>query len=90
MRLKRIIVMVLFVAVLAFLWTQAYLMHREASQLEEKITALSQKSEQLTKENADIEQDVTYYSDPQNVDKLLRSRFNYKKPGEHMIIVIPQ
>ncbi|HEY5221422.1 MAG TPA: septum formation initiator family protein [Candidatus Paceibacterota bacterium] len=37
-----------------------------------------------------LQQEVQYLSNPANLEKELRARFNYKKPGETMIIIVPQ
>jgi len=36
-----------------------------------------------------IKEDVDFYSDPDNLTKELKARFNYKKPGEKLLIVVP-
>jgi cell division protein FtsB len=38
---------------------------------------------------ADLEAQVTYLSNPANLEKELRAQFNYAKPGEKMIIIVP-
>jgi cell division protein FtsB len=89
MRLKRLLATALFLAVLAFLWVQLFSLFRQSGELKKTEAELRQKHEALVRENERLEREVTYYSYPENIEKLLRSRFNYKKPGEHMIIVIP-
>lgn len=44
----------------------------------------------LERENKEIEKDVEYYADPYNLEKELRARFNYKSPGEELLIVVPK
>ena len=46
--------------------------------------------EKLQDENSQLKSDMEYFSDPRNVAKELKSKFNYKEPGETMIIVIPE
>ena len=46
----------------------------------------------LTKANydeANLQSEVKYLANPLNLEKELRARFNYKKPGETMIIIVP-
>ncbi|HVM77259.1 MAG TPA: hypothetical protein VMU07_03855 [Candidatus Paceibacterota bacterium] len=46
----------------------------------------------LTKAQADaasLQADSQYLANPANLEKELRARFNYKKPGETMIIIVP-
>lgn len=40
-------------------------------------------------DNASLENDYQFYSNPTNLEKELRARFNYRSPGEKMIIVVP-
>lgn len=35
-----------------------------------------------------LKEDFRYYSDPENLSKELRARFNYTLPGEKMLILI--
>jgi len=41
----------------------------------------------LELENKVLASDVEYYSDPMNAAKEFKSHFNYKRPGEKLIIV---
>jgi len=34
--------------------------------------------------------DIEYFSNPKNLAKELKSKFNYKNPGEKLIIVVPE
>lgn len=47
----------------------------------------------LTKAQYDetnLQSEVQYLANPLNLEKELRARFNYKKPGETMIIIVPE
>ena len=53
---------------------------------------LSDAEMRLTKAQADEEElsaNVAYLANPVNLEKELRARFNYKNPGETMIIIVP-
>ena len=43
----------------------------------------------LKNENAGLQADLIYFSESENLEKELRSRLNYKKSGEKLIIVVP-
>ena len=43
----------------------------------------------LQTDSANLTSDLQYYQDPANLEKELRSRFNYKAPGEKLVIVVP-
>ncbi|OGM91862.1 hypothetical protein A2755_00665 [Candidatus Wolfebacteria bacterium RIFCSPHIGHO2_01_FULL_48_22] len=89
MRVKRILILVAFACVLVFLWIQLYGMLRETSELRTSAEERGKAYGALAEENKQLELEARYYVYPENVEKFLRSRFNYKKPGEGMIIVIP-
>lgn len=40
-------------------------------------------------EEQNLQQENQYLANPLNLEKELRARFNYKKPGETMIIIVP-
>ena len=41
-------------------------------------------------DSAHLKADIEYFSSPENIEKELRSRFNYKNPGEKLIIGVLQ
>ena len=40
-------------------------------------------------ENKALDRDIDYYKNPNNLEKELKARFNYKRPGEELLIVVP-
>ena len=40
-------------------------------------------------QEADLQEEMKYLGNPANLEKELRAQFNYKKPGETMIIIVP-
>jgi hypothetical protein len=90
MDIKRLIVIILLVIAVGFFWVQIFLTMRESKVLAAKNGDLMSKLEFLSIDKSNVQKDINYYSDPSNLEKLLREKFNYKKPGEGMIIVVPQ
>lgn len=84
------IVIILLVIAVGFFWVQIFLTMRESKVLAAKNGDLMSKLESLSIDKSNVQKDINYYSDPSNLEKLLREKFNYKKPGEGMIIVVPQ
>ncbi|OGZ04566.1 MAG: hypothetical protein A2604_01485 [Candidatus Liptonbacteria bacterium RIFOXYD1_FULL_36_11] len=41
----------------------------------------------LRQENKGMEKDLNYYSNPYNLEKEIKSRYNYKVPGEKMLVI---
>ncbi len=89
MNLKRIITVILLLSAIIFFGAEIFLTLRESKVLAAKNGELTQRLEALSIEKNKITQDMDYYSNPLNLAKLLREKFNYKLPGEKMIIVVP-
>ena len=51
---------------------------------------LNQKLQKAQMEHDELRADFDYYSNPENLEKEIRARFNYKKPGEKTLIIVPQ
>ncbi len=77
-----IVIVLLGVQVYKF-WGEANTAMKEYFSLEDKVNAAKQ-------DNAELQAELDYYSNPANLEKELRARFNYKAPGEKMIIIVPQ
>jgi len=50
---------------------------------------LSEEIELVEGDNSKISEKIDYFSEPRNLEKELRARFNYRLPFEKLIIVIP-
>ena len=72
--------------VFSALFWQLFQLYRQNKNFEDNLSKISQKAQVLTKENANLMADAEYFSNPENLAKEIRSRFNYKKPGEKLII----
>lgn len=68
---------------------QIFLTLKERDQLKVKLNNLNSRLGVLLKENADLRLEIEYFSHPENLEKELRQKFNYKKPGEKMMIITP-
>ena len=86
--MKRILGVILAVVLAAILYELAQLYFLNG-RLKAEFSLLSEKVENLKKENSLLQADLEYFKEPANLEKELRNRFNYKSPGEKMIIVVP-
>ena len=86
--MKLIIVIILTIASIAA-WTQIYFILKERGQLKIKFEIISAKANSLIEENRKVKSEIEYYSIPENLEKELRSKFNYHKPNEKMMIIVP-
>lgn len=50
---------------------------------------MQSKYEALKKDNQQTEKEIQYYENPENRLKEARSQFNFKEPGERLLIVVP-
>ena len=73
-----IVLSIILIAVLI----QAYFILKERDQLKIKMDDLNGRLAVLLKENSDIQSEIKYFSHQENLEKELKQRFNYKKPGE--------
>ncbi len=86
--MKKLIIIILIIILLALL-TQIYFIFNEKNKLRDKFESLSAKGNNLIEENNKIKSDMEYFSSKDNLEKELRSKFNYKNIGEKMMIVVP-
>lgn len=54
-----------------------------------QLRASKEKMEALSKENEELQAQLDYFSHEENLEKELRSKFNYKKPDEKVMIITP-
>ena len=79
-----LIVVLLFVGIKVFsFWGEERQLSQSLADIEARLTAAKMNEENL-------QSDVKYLANPLNLEKELRSRFNYKKQGESMIVIVPQ
>lgn len=87
-RLKNTLLTIGMLIVAIFLGYKIYTIAKEVSILNKENDELTKKIETIDKENKKTQEDINYYSIPQNLEKLFKERLNYKKPEEKMMIII--
>ncbi len=85
----KLIIIIILLIILIVVSVQIYFFLKENRQLKIKLDNLNTKISALTKENVEIQSEIEYFSFPENLEKELRQKFNYKKPGEKMVIIVP-
>jgi len=81
--------MVSILVVALVLSRQLFQLYQQNRSLSAVLANLNARVDNFTKENKELYADIKYFSEPENLLKSLRSQFNYKKPGEKLIIVVP-
>jgi len=85
----RVFIVIILSIILSAILAQSYFFVKERNRLKTDSDNLNSRLQALLKENADLQSDIEYFSHPENLEKELKSRFNYKKPGEKMMIIVP-
>lgn len=85
----RIVIIIIFSVILIAVSVQIYFIFTERNQLKTELDEINKRLEALLVENAELESEIEYFSHPENLEKELRVKFNYKKPDEKMMIIVP-
>ena len=86
----KVIFWIIIVVVASGLGYQIYTLAKERETLKKEAREATAKLEALQTEEQKLKEESVYYSDVRNLSKELKSLFNYKKPGEHMLIIVPE
>lgn len=81
--------MILFGVLIIAVGFQFFRLYEQYADLRDSTGKLRQSMADFTEENERLQADLEYFSNPSNLEKELRARFNYKLPGESVMIVIP-
>jgi cell division protein FtsB len=87
--MRFIVVVGILALVLVAVVIQGYLIFQERNKLKETLSDLDSRLEALLSENAKLRSELEYFSHPENLEKELRSKFNYHYPDEKMMIIVP-
>jgi cell division protein FtsL len=75
--------------VLIIVSTRFYSFFVEERQLNSELADIQVQLTKSQTNETDLQNEVQYLSNPLNLEKELRAQFNYKKPGETMIVIVP-
>lgn len=87
---KRIAVLGVLGVACALLMSECVSQYKEYRVLKAEMLETQEHLNLVQKENQQNEEDIRYFSVPENLEKNLREKFNYKRPEEKMIIVVPR
>ena len=79
---------VFFLTILLGLQIYSSLVH--GNKLVQEIRDIEHKLQEAQVDHMHLRSELEYYSLPANFEKELRARFNYRKEGEKLIIVVPR
>lgn len=86
--LRAIIIAILIVFIFA-VGFQLFLLFQKNSDLSAEFSELKKKADFFIKENSDLDSQINFLSRWENLEKELKSKFNYRKAGEKMMIIVP-
>ena len=86
MKIAAIVVLSLL---LIFLGVQVYSFVKQEHELSTDFTTVESQLAKAQADEASLQEENDYLQNPANLEKELRGNFNYKKPGETMVIITP-
>ena len=69
---------------------QIYTVDSDRRQLSKETAIVTDELDFVKEDSEGLREKIEYFSDPRNLEKELRARFNYRLPFEKLIIVIPE
>jgi cell division protein FtsB len=67
-----------------------YNLKKNKSMFENQAATLKADLDALTEENREVEGKIKYFDKEENRIKELKTQFNYKEEGEHVIMIVPE
>lgn len=80
---------ILLFIILVVVGARVYSFFLEEKQLSRGLADIEARLTKAKIDEANLESQTRYLANPINLEKELRARFNYKKPGETMIVIVP-
>jgi cell division protein FtsB len=85
----KIAAIVILSILLIALGVQVYSFVAQEGQLGNELADVQSNLTKAQTEETSLQEENQYLSNPVNLEKEVRARFNYKKPGETMVIIVP-
>lgn len=86
MKIAALIVLCLFLLILT---NEIYFFSQKNNENESRYQKVKMEFEQAQAGLEKMQADLNYYANPENLEKEIRARFNYRLVGEKMFIIIP-
>jgi cell division protein FtsB len=86
MKIAAIVVLSLL---LIFLGVQIVSFIKQENELNSNLSDIQTRLIKAQTDEASLQEENNYLQNPENLEKELRANFNYKKPGETMVIIVP-
>ncbi len=86
----RVVIRILLFLLTAAAAYQLYQLYNQQMILKSKVGKLEDQTASLAKENTETKENLDYYQNPENLAKEFKSKFDYKRPGEELYIIVPK
>lgn len=80
---------ILLAIALIFIGSRVYAFFVQERQLSSDLADIQTRLAKAKTDEENLQANVEYLANPANLIKELRARFNYKLPGETMIVIVP-
>ncbi len=87
--MKLAVVIVLSVLLLALL-AQIFTFWGREQKAKQDFSDFKMKLDQAKIDQGKYQEELNYYTNPANIEKELRARFNYRAPDEKLLILVPR
>jgi cell division protein FtsB len=85
----KIFAVIILVVLLGLVGVQIFSFFKQENDLNKALADVQARLVKAQNDEANLSATMQYLSNPTNLSKELRSQFNYKKPGETMIVIVP-
>ncbi len=86
----KIAAIIILAVILILVAGRVYAFFAQERQLSADLADIQSRLAKAKTDEAGLQAEVQYLANPLNLEKELRARFNYKKPGETMIVIVPE
>jgi cell division protein FtsB len=88
--MKKALITIASLLILVGLGSQVYRLQKERISIAKEYEEIEQTHDELEADNKEMTEKIEYLSEPLNLEKELRSKFNVTHPGEKLIIIVPK
>ncbi|MEY4731443.1 MAG: hypothetical protein RL681_389 [Candidatus Parcubacteria bacterium] len=85
----RVVLLIILTSLLLFLGSQLWYFYKRGETARADLESQEEKLQAIQREHDALSRDADYYGNTANIEKELRGKFNYKSPGETMMVIVP-
>ena len=85
----KLVIALILSALLVFFAVQVWYFYERGEAANHAAEQLGAELKKAQNDHDSLNEDYMYYQNEANLEKELRSRFNYRAPGEKMIVIVP-